>query len=115
MTITLYGISNCDTVRKARRWLDAQGIDYEFHDFRQDGLKLATVERWLEAESWDTVINRRSTSWKALSVDARESMDRASAAAAAIESPTLIKRPVLESDKVLEFGFNESRFATLLG
>ncbi|EAQ96200.1 ArsC family reductase [Congregibacter litoralis] len=114
MTITLYGISNCDTVRKARRWLDDEGIDYRFHDFRQDGLEEALVKKWLSSQDWDKVINRRSTSWKALSVQERESMDAQKAAAAALASPTLIKRPVLESEGVLAFGFSESRYAALL-
>jgi Spx/MgsR family transcriptional regulator len=114
MALTLYGISNCDTVRKARRWLDAAKIEYRFHDFRQDGLDSATVNRWLESRDWDAVINRRSTSWKALTPKDRDAMDARSAALAALAAPTLIKRPVLEGDDLLEFGFNESRYATLL-
>lgn len=114
MALTLYGISNCDTVRKARRWLDDAKVDYRFHDFRKDGLNTETVERWLATKDWDQVINRRSTSWKALAEDARASMDAQSAAAAAVSAPTLIKRPVLESAAVLEFGFSETRYTTLL-
>lgn len=114
MALTLYGISNCDTVRKARRWLDAAKVDYRFHDFRQDGLDDATLKRWFGSREWDTVINRRSTSWKSLSAQDRETMDAKSAASAALAAPTLIKRPVLEGDGLLEFGFSESRYATLL-
>lgn len=114
MTFTLYGISSCDTVRKARRWLDSKDIDYRFHDFRKDGLEKGTVKNWLQSEDWDKVINRRSTSWKALSEKERETMDAETAVAAALASPTLIKRPVLESNSVLEFGFSESRYDALL-
>ncbi|WP_439105985.1 ArsC family reductase [Congregibacter sp.] len=115
MALTLYGISNCDTVRKARRWLDEAGIDYRFHDFRQDGLQRSAVERWIAAQDWDKVINRRSTSWKALSEKDRETMDAESASLAALAAPTLIKRPVLEDDDILEFGFSEARYSKLLG
>ncbi|MFT4768362.1 MAG: arsenate reductase [Glaciecola sp.] len=114
MALTLYGISNCDTVRKARHWLDTAEVEYRFHDFRQDGLDSATVERWLSSREWDGVINRRSTSWKALSAHDRASMNAGHAVAAAVAAPTLIKRPVLEDDGLLEFGFSESRYATLL-
>jgi Spx/MgsR family transcriptional regulator len=114
MALTLYGISNCDTVRKARRWLDAAGVAYRFHDFREDGTDPKTVSRWLRSQGWDTVVNRRSTSWKALSSGARESMSDENALQAIIESPTLIKRPVLEDKDLLEFGFGEERYQELL-
>ena len=114
MALTLYGISNCDTVRKARRWLDAAEIDYRFHDFRKDGLDEATVQRWLNSRQWDSVINRRSTSWKALPAKDREAMDAGRAVKAAIAAPTLIKRPVLEGGGLLEFGFSESRYLALV-
>ncbi|WP_439102533.1 Spx/MgsR family RNA polymerase-binding regulatory protein [Congregibacter sp.] len=114
MAITLYGIGNCDTVRKATRWLDSNDIDYRFHDFRKDGLEEATVKKWLQSEDWDKVINRRSTSWKALPETERKNMDAKTAVAAALATPTLIKRPVLESNGVLEFGFSESRYDALL-
>lgn len=114
MALTLYGISNCDTVRKARRWLDAAGVAYHFHDFREDGTDPETVSQWLQSQGWDTVVNRRSTSWKALSAAARESMSNENALQAIMESPTLIKRPVLADEGLLEFGFSEKRYQELL-
>ena len=75
MTPTLYGIPNCDTVRKARRWLDEAGVAYSFHDFRSDGLDRETVAGWIDAKGWETVVNRRSTSWKSLDPKLRETMD----------------------------------------
>lgn len=114
MTVTLYGISNCDTVRKARAWLNDQGVAYRFHDFRSDGVDAKELERWLHSAGWETVLNRRSTSWKALAPEAREAMDVQHALSAAIVAPTLVKRPVLVSDNVLEFGFSPSRYTTLL-
>ena len=116
MALTLYGISNCDTVRKARRWLDDAGIEYRFQDFRKDGLEPQTISRWLAQRSWDEVVNKRSTSWKALPPGERETMDAQSAAPAIGDAPTLVKRPVLEDDDaLLEFGFSAGRYQELLG
>ena len=115
MALTLYGISNCDTVRKARRWLEDAGLEYRFHDFRKDGLKAGVVAGWLAQREWDEVVNKRSSSWKALSVEERDSMDAASAASAIGNTPTLVKRPVLEDSALLEFGFSAARYQQLLG
>ena len=108
--VILYGISNCDTVRKARKWLEAEGIDYTFHDFRADGLEPATVAGWIDELGWENLVNRRSTSWKALPPNARESMDDAAAAAAILEQPTLIKRPLLDTGKQRFCGFSPERY-----
>ncbi|GAB5414694.1 MAG: ArsC family reductase [Congregibacter sp.] len=115
MSVTLYGIKNCDTVRKARRWMDAQDIDYRFHDCRESELDRERVQDWVDAKGWEVVVNKRSTSWKALDVAARESMDATTAIDAVLAAPTLIKRPVLETENSLEFGFDASRYARLLG
>lgn len=108
--ITLYGIPNCDTVKKARRWLDQHGIEYRFHDFRTDGLGARDVEHWLNALGWETLVNRRSTSWKQLDPARREAMDRDSARAAVLETPTLIKRPVLDTGSACHVGFSEAQY-----
>ena len=115
MTPTLYGISNCDTVRKARRWLEEAGVTYSFHDLRSDGLDRETVAQWIDAKGWETVVNRRSTSWKALDPELRDSMDAKRAVLAILDAPTLVKRPVLASADTLEFGFTPARYAELLG
>lgn len=119
MALTLYGISNCDTVRKARRWLDDNDVQYRFHDFRADGLDAALVHRWIEDKGWEQVLNRRSTSWKAMSVTQREGMDAESALACILEAPTLVKRPVLcgsapSGAELLEFGFKEPQYKSLM-
>ena len=114
MTLTVYGISNCDSVRKARRWLDAAGVAYRFHDFRKDGTPGEALAGWMRERPWEDVINRRSSSWKTLPEADRESMDTKTAIAAATATPTLIKRPVLDGDGILEFGFDEARYAALL-
>lgn len=111
MTLTLYGIHNCDTVRKARRWLDEHGVSYHYHDLRDDGLSPPTLQRWLAAEGWEQVINRRSTSWRALASAERDAMDASTAERAILAAPTLVRRPVLEGDGLLEIGFTAARYA----
>jgi Spx/MgsR family transcriptional regulator len=103
--ITLYGIKNCDTVKKARKWLEQHSIEYNFHDFREDGINPEQVAAWLTQLGWETLVNRRSTSWKALAPEQREKMDEAAALAAILEQPTLIKRPLLDTGHELHCGF----------
>lgn len=115
-TITLYGIANCDTVRKARRWLADQGIDYRFHDFRADGLKSEQVSAWL-AELGPALVNKRSTSWKSLDPTSREELstgtDSTGALAAIVAQPTLIKRPLLDTGNERHLGFSPATYATV--
>ena len=108
--ITLYGINNCDTVKKARKWLELHAIEYSFHDFRKDGLEQPTVRAWLAELGWETLINKRSTSWKALSPELREAMDDESAVAAILEQPTLIKRPLLDTGHERHTGFSAAGY-----
>ena len=90
--VTLYGINNCDTVKKARRWLEQHGVEYSFHDLREDGIDAAEVQGWLTELGWEKLVNRRSTSWKQLDAATREHMDQTSALAAILEQPTLLVR-----------------------
>ncbi|WP_226648407.1 ArsC family reductase [Microbulbifer variabilis] len=113
--ITLYGIKNCDTVKKARKWLEKNGVDYQFHDFREDGMDDVPLKAWLDEFGWQEVLNRRSTSWRALSETQKNTMDNDSAFTFASETPTLIKRPVTTSGGVTRFGFKEQEFAALVG
>lgn len=97
MTTTLYGIPNCDTVKRARSWLDAQGIAYSFHDFKKDGVPEAKLNRWLDTVGWETLVNRRGTTWRRLAEDTRATVvDAASARGVLLANPSLIKRPVVE-------------------
>jgi Spx/MgsR family transcriptional regulator len=111
--ITLYGIKNCDTVKKARKWLDTHGIEYHYHDFREDGLDRQTVSGWLEELGWETLINKRSTSWKALDEASRESMNTHSALLAIMDQPTLIKRPLLDTGHQRHTGFSARGYETI--
>ena len=108
--ITLYGITSCDTVRKARKWLDAHAVDYRYHDLREDGLERKQVQAWLKELPWDTLVNRRSTSWKALDPARREAMDASSALDAVLEHPTLVKRPLLDTGHELHCGFSAAQY-----
>ncbi|WP_237058868.1 ArsC family reductase [Microbulbifer sediminum] len=112
--ITLYGIKNCDTVKKARKWLETNGVEYRFHDFREDGMENVPLQQWLEDYSWEQVLNRRSTSWRALDETQKDTMDNPSALTAALDTPTLIKRPVTVSGRGVLFGFKEAAFKELV-
>ena len=95
--ITVYGIPNCDTVKKARTWLSEHGVDHTFHDFKKQGLPEAALDRWLAAAGWETVINRKGNTWRQLQDTTRAGVtDAAGARAMALESPSVIKRPVVE-------------------
>ncbi|WJW76557.1 ArsC family reductase [Thiohalobacter sp. IOR34] len=110
---TLYGISNCDSVRKARRWLEDQGIAHRFHDLRRDGLDEERLRGWASQVGWETLLNRRSSSWRQLPAADREHLDGDHALALMLAQPTLIKRPVIEHDGRIEVGFSESRLQVL--
>lgn len=104
--LTVYGIKQCDTVRKTLKWLDQQGIEHQFHDFRTDGLQAGLLQEWLASEFSDKLVNRRSTTWRQLSEEQRQSEGEA-LLELLLEYPTLIKRPVIVTDKVIAVGFNE--------
>jgi len=110
---TLYGIKNCDTVKKARKWLEQNNVNYHFHDVRDDGLDKKLVAEWVAQLGWETVINKRSTSWKELTPSQRETMDTAAAIDAIIATPTLFKRPLLELNKHYHTGFKATDYEQL--
>lgn len=111
--ITLYGIKSCDTVRKARRWLDQHDIEYQYHDLREDGLSKARAKAWLTTLGQQVLVNRRSTTWKSLSTERRESMDDGEAVKALLEHPTLVKRPVLDTGSEIHVGFTPGQYQAL--
>jgi arsenate reductase (glutaredoxin) len=112
--ITIYGIPNCDTCRKARKWLTDHDIDHTFHDFRKDGLRQAQVESWVEAVGWETVLNRRGTTWRKLSDADKAGLDSRTASALMTANPTLIKRPVFEGVEPVLVGFSPEAQAALM-
>lgn len=111
MTVTLYGITTCDTVRKARAWLDGQGIAYRFHDFRAEGLTAARLAGWIDVLGWETVLNRAGTSFRKLDEAERTGLDRAKAERLILANPTLVKRPVLEGAGPVMVGFKPDLYA----
>ena len=104
--ITLYGIKNCDTCRKARKWLHAEGIDHSYHDFREDGLDDKSLSKWVAAVGWETLLNRRGTTWRKLPEADRDGLTPAGAAVLMLNNPTLIKRPVFDMDGTYLVGFS---------
>lgn len=113
--ITLYGIKNCDTVRKARRWLEAQGLSYRFHDFRSDGLELAQLEAWADQLGWERLLNRAGTTFRRLPPERKQDLDHTAALALMLEQPTLIKRPVAVRGNSVQIGFGEADWQAWLG
>jgi arsenate reductase (glutaredoxin) len=111
--ITLYGIKNCDTVKRARNWLDSSGINYRFHDFRADGLAPEQLRAWITELGWEALVNKRSTTWKQLDTALREQMDEVSAVDTLLKHPTLIKRPVLDTGKQHFVGFSDALYKTI--
>ena len=111
--ITLYGIKNCDTCRKARKWLTDEGIEHKFHDFRVDGLDEATVGNWAAELGWETLLNRRGTTWRKIPDSDRQNVDGASAANLMAANPTLIKRPVFDLGTSQIVGFSDDARAAI--
>lgn len=116
MTIRIYGIPNCDTVRKARKWLDAEGIAYEFHDFKKEGVERAALERWADEAGWEVLLNRRGTTFRKLSDEEKADIDRGRAIDLMVQHTSLIKRPVAESPdgRPLLVGFAASEWENAL-
>ncbi len=111
---TLYGIKNCDTVKKALKWLDQNGIEYLFHDFRVDGLTQAQLIDLTNRIDWSLLLNRSSTSWRQLSAEQQADLSLDKAVAMMLSTPTLIKRPVLDTGDQLIIGFKADHYQTEL-
>jgi len=113
MAAILYGIKNCDTVKKARKFLDAKQVDYTFHDFREHGLNPIQLSAWAAELGWESLLNKRSTTWRQLPDETKDNINEVLALMIMEDQPTLIKRPVLElSDQVL-VGFNETTYSEI--
>ncbi len=112
---TLYGIKNCDTIKKARKWLETNGIDYQFHDFRTDGLSEKQLKAWVKELGWGTLLNKRGTTWRKLPDKTKDSINEKNAIALMLGQPTMIKRPVLDLGKQRKVGFSEKDYAELFG
>ena len=113
MKTRLYGIPNCDTMKKARAWLESRRVDYEFHDYKKSGIERAQLESWIRAVGWEVLLNRAGTTFRKLPDTAKANLTEARAVKLMLEQPSMIKRPVLERGKTLLVGFNPEKYAAL--
>lgn len=112
MTV-VYGIKNCDTVKKALKWLDNNNIAYRFHDFRTDGIDTSLIENFTQQLDWQLILNKRSTTFRALDDSIKNNLDEVSFKKIVLEQPTLIKRPVMLTNDTLHVGFKEQQYQEL--
>ena len=112
MSITLFGIRNCDTVKKARRWLDQNDIEYTFHDFRKDGINQKLIQDWLTHIDFQALLNKRGTTWRQLTETEKTKLEQKQDLTLLVEQPTLIKRPVLAYKEGIHIGFRPQDYQT---
>jgi arsenate reductase len=115
VTTTLYGIRNCDTMKKAWTWLDEHGIAYAFHDYKKQGIDRARLEGWVRVLGWETLLNRAGTTFRKLPEAERRGVDEAKAVELMLAQPSMIKRPVLEAGGRLLVGFKPAQYETIAG
>ncbi len=111
MTITIYGIKNCDTMKKARSWLDGHGVAYGFHDYKTEGIARDTLKRWSDEVGWETLLNRAGTTFRKLPDGDKEGLNERKALALMLAQPSMIKRPVLDLGSKLLVGFKPEIYA----
>jgi arsenate reductase len=114
-TVTIYGIKNCDTMKKARAWLDARGVAYAFHDYKAKGIERPRLEGWARTLGWATLLNRAGTTFRKLTEKDREGLSEKKAIALMLDRPSMIKRPVLDVDGRLLVGFRPDRYEETFG
>jgi arsenate reductase (glutaredoxin) len=112
--VALYGIKACDTMKKARTWLEAHQIDYVFHDYKTEGVERATLQGWARQVGWETLLNRAGTTFRKLTPAAKGDLDEGRAIALMLAQPSMIKRPVLDVDGTLTVGFKPETYAKAL-
>ncbi|CAM4228759.1 ArsC family reductase [Vibrio astriarenae] len=113
MTITMYGIPNCDTIKKAKRWLSDNDVTFDFHDYRKQGIDQALVTRFCQELGWETVVNKRGTTYRQLSDEQKQTLNESSAIELLVASPAMIKRPILEVEGKLHIGFKADQYQAL--
>jgi len=109
----LYGIVNCDTMKKARAWLEKQKVAYEFHDYKKEGISREKLEAWVKSAGWEVLLNRAGTTFRKLPDEAKQNVDEAKAIRLMLEQPSMIKRPVFERGKTLLVGFSPEKYSAL--
>ncbi|ALR14905.1 ArsC family reductase [Vibrio natriegens] len=113
MTITMFGIPNCDTIKKAKKWLEAEDIAYEFHDYRKQGVDEALVTEFCDALGWENVLNKRGTTFRQLTQEQKDSLNEENAIKLLVENPAMIKRPILKVNDQLHIGFKADQYTTI--
>lgn len=115
MSVVIYGIKNCDTMKKARAWLDKKGVAYDFHDYKTAGIERSRLEGWVRKAGWETLLNRAGTTFRKLPDGDKEGLTEAKAIALMMASPSMIKRPVLETGGKLLVGFKPDQYEESVG
>ncbi|MGO4669037.1 ArsC family reductase [Bosea sp. 2RAB26] len=110
MAITIYGIKNCDTMKKARTWLDEHGVAYRFHDYKAEGVARASLEAWCAEHGWETILNRAGTTFRALADTDKQGLDTGKAISLMLAQPSLVKRPVLDLGSRTLVGFKPALY-----
>lgn len=108
--IFIYGIKNCDTMKKAWKWLEARNVDFSFHDYKKEGVPIDVLEQAIKEHSWENVINRRGTTWRNLSEEIKNTMNDEGAVKIALENASIIKRPLMVHDRQIYLGFKEETY-----
>ncbi|HCH5604193.1 TPA: ArsC family reductase [Vibrio parahaemolyticus] len=113
MTITMFGIPNCDTIKKAKKWLEAENIAFDFHDYRKQGIDAQMVTEFCQALGWEQVLNKRGTTFRQLIQEQKDTLNEENAIALLVDNPAMIKRPILNVDGQLHIGFKADQYATI--
>jgi Spx/MgsR family transcriptional regulator len=113
--VTIYGIKNCDTMKKARAWLDQRGVAYAFHDYKASGIDRRRLEGWARAVGWESLVNRAGTTFRKLPDKEKDGLTEKKAIALLLAQPSMIKRPVLDIGGRLTVGFKPEQYETLFG
>lgn len=113
MTITMFGIPNCDTIKKAKKWLEAEDIAFEFHDYRKQGIDEALVQTFCSELGWELVVNKRGTTYRQLTQEQKDTLSESSAIPLLVENPAMIKRPILKVGEQFHIGFKADQYTTI--
>lgn len=110
MSVIMYGIPNCDTIKKAKKWLETNGVDYEFHNYKKQGITKTKLKDWCKKVDWEVLLNRRGTTWRKLDDAIKDTINKTSAIDVMAEHTSAIKRPVIENGDALIVGFSEDEY-----
>lgn len=113
MTITMYGIPNCDTIKKAKKWLEAESVEFQFHDYRKQGVDKAMVEAFCQQLGWENVLNKRGTTYRQLTQEQKDGLNETNAIELLVEQPAMIKRPILLAGDQYHLGFKADQYAAI--